>query len=406
MKIHSADRLRRGLVVNFILLASVFGLLSCTRGHGNDAATPAMELPFELIGGRIYLPATVNGHNVTAIIDTGAAATVIDLPLAEQWDLPSLGTVSANGPGGSSVPARILRSTTVRIGNAEARVEYAVPLGSMGRLEGRPLEVVVGTAFFAKHVIEIDYSRRVLRIVAAHQAAPQEVTLPFRLERGLPHVQVELVAAGKTYRLDAMADTGASATTLTGRFLRDHQLDVPMTAKTVTGEGVGGTTQGRYMRADILRVGGVELRQPVLTASDEQSGGDGVESDRDIVLGSSILERFRVVLDYRAERIILIPGDATSRAFEADKSGMRIVAEGPAFKVFRVAGVLENSSASAAGIQTGDVIDALDGISAGQYRLWELRELFRKSPAAGAWRLRIRRGAVLLQVTLPAKSII
>ncbi|HUJ93534.1 MAG TPA: aspartyl protease family protein [Candidatus Bathyarchaeia archaeon] len=399
-------------LVPCLLIGTLFWVARYAASRGGakqksqaTAASMDTEIAFELVGGRIYVPAVVNGHATMAIVDTGAAASIMDLALADQWNLPSSGAASASGGGSSAVPAKILRDTNVRIGDVEEQVEYAVPLTSLASFEGRPLDVIIGARFFSHRIVEIDYPRRRLRISGASGNSTSEVTLPIRFSNGLPHIRASLVVGNKTYDLDALLDTGASATTLTNRFLREHPLDVPTTAKTVTGGGVGGSTEGRYLRPELLRLSGIELRQPVLIASEAQSGADGLDTDRDLVLGSSVLQRFRVIIDYSHKRVTMIPNPQTYDAFEVDKSGLRIVAEGPDLRVFKVAGVLEKSSSETAGIRPGDVIESIDGVESSRYRLWELRELFRTMPAAGAWHLSIRRDSSSLPITLPARNI-
>jgi len=67
--------------------------------------------------------------------------------------------------------------------------------------------------------------------------------------------------------------------------------------------------------------------------------------------------------------------------------------------------VLAGSSAEAAGVELGDVLESIDDAPASKHTLEELREVFR-SPSATEWKLGWRRGDERLSVTVPAKSII
>ena len=75
--------------------------------------TPIEEMEFEMVGGRIYVPVEVNGHKTSAILDSGASMAVMDLGLADQWKLPSQGTVPVGGIGKERVTGKLLSDSFV-----------------------------------------------------------------------------------------------------------------------------------------------------------------------------------------------------------------------------------------------------------------------------------------------------
>jgi hypothetical protein len=209
----------------------------------------------------------------------------------------------------------------------------------------------------------------------------------------------------EVYELDAMVDSGASGMTLSGKFLAAHPLDVRATAKAVVMAGVGGDVEGRLFRPDAIEIGSLRFAKPVVVMAETASGEQGTDSDYDVLLGADLLRRCRVVVDYPRTRFAFEAGPDFAKPFEADKSGLRLVARGADLRTFEVAGVLPGSSAAEAGIAVGDVIETIDGAPASKLTLQQLRERFRVADAK-RWQLGIRRGGEVLSIELVARSIV
>lgn len=367
---------------------------------------PIAELDFEIVGGRIYVPAEVNGHKTSVLLDTGAAASVMDLGLAQQWNLSTRGEVNVRGTGSAQVKGKILSDAQVSFGGIMQPIQVAVPLDSLAEKEGRRLEVIVGHQFFQTHIVEVDYGKRHLRVFNdTASVAPKGTIIPIRLVHNKPHITSEVVIGGTEYKLETMVDTGASTSTLTAKFLKDRPLKVTTTPRMEVAGGVGGSVEGRLFRPDSVKIGSVSFTKAILTTTETAGGGEGLESAYDFKLGADLLRRFRVTFDYPNKRMILEAGDDALRPFEADKTGLRIQAHGSDLRSFRIVGVLPGSSAEKADVAVGDVIETVDEVPASKFALHELRELFR-SPSTNKWKLGIRRGSQPLKRTVVAKSVI
>jgi predicted aspartyl protease len=370
-----------------------------------DNRTSVTELDFEIVGGRIYVPAEINGHKTSAILDTGASSSVLNLALAGQWDLPTQGALNAQGIGGGPITGKVLNDVVVTIGNITEQIPYAIPLDSLATMEGRRLEVILGSQFFLKHIVEVDYAKRHLRIFdGGADVSLKGIAVPIHIVNSLPHITSIMVVGGAEYKLEAMVDTGASSG-LTAMFLNAHQLNVTKTERTVIAGGAGGYVEGRFFRPDSVKLGSVSLAKPVITLTETGGGLTGGGAKYDILIGGDLMRRFRVTFDYPHTRMMLEASDEVSQPFEADKTGLRIYAQGSDLRSFKIVGVLGGSSSDKAGIIVDDVIESIDSVPASQFTLQQLRELFR-SPTALKWELGIRRGDQRLKLTVAAKSII
>lgn len=367
---------------------------------------PLAEIEFELVNGHIYVPATVNGNAASAIIDSGAGMSVMDSALADRWKLPSSGNLQARGIGKETVQGKFLKETVVRFGDIAMPMTIAIPLGGLTEAEGRPLETVIGYEFFRKHVVQIDYPARRLRVYAGDtNLSLSGTTLPIKIVGNHPHIATEMTVAGKAYPLQTMIDTGASGGGLSAKFLKANPLDVPATPRAVIGGGVGGFIEGRFFRPDALKIGQHSASKPVLTMTDAEGGASGENSSYDLLLGSDILRRFKVTFNYGKSTVTFEPSDELGKPFEADKTGLRLFAREGGLAGFRVMGVMPGSAAETAGLRKEDVIETINGKPAGSYKLHQLREALR-SPDAKLWDLGVLRGSERLKVRIEPKSII
>ena len=93
-------------------------------------------------------------------------------------------------------------------------------------------------------------------------------------------------------------------------------------------------------------------------------------------IGADILRKFKVILDYAHDRVILERGAHFGEPLEFDMSGLSLSADAVK-KSLTVDEVYANSPASEAGIQEGDVLTAIDGRAISEFSLSDVRELFR-----------------------------
>jgi predicted metalloprotease with PDZ domain len=129
-------------------------------------------------------------------------------------------------------------------------------------------------------------------------------------------------------------------------------------------------------RIKSLQLGPLTFAEPVATfsqAKEEAPWGPDIAG----TVGGELLRRFKLTLDYPRHRLIIERNGHIRELFETDMSGLTLVAEGPSLKTIRVTNVLEHTPGASAGIQKGDIIAGVDGQPAVDYKLSDLREMFR-----------------------------
>jgi predicted aspartyl protease len=239
----------------------------------------ASELPLTLSPyGLIFVPITVGGADVLAMIDTGAFTRVqISRSLATRLKLATAASdESAQGYAyGRTAVERA--KTSVAIGQVVEDAEVTVAgttLDAVAKQVGTPFEALLGWGFLRERPCRIDYPRRRFAFGAAPVAGTAE--LAYREVNRAPIV--DIVAAGK--RIAMLFDTGAPTCTLESKTFGI----APNTFRDVEYTFAGTTATLRTLGRDL-----------------SVNAALGIEG----VIGTNALERYVVGIDPGAHRIVL-----------------------------------------------------------------------------------------------------
>lgn len=406
--------LRAGLAW-FLLLFSALALFTpAQRAQQPGAAAPAQSssvsrFPMEMNGNHVLLQGRVNGSGpYWFTLDTGAAASVINMRRAREMGLQLTETGSAQGAGGTAKTAR-LRGITFSLEGVEIKNlnVMAIALESIEATSGRSMDVIIGAELFHRYVVEVDYETRFITLYEPKQFVYNGTgeSLPLRLDLNHPYVTAKLVIPGlEPIEGDFVIDAGSGfGLTFNPAFVQERKLleRVPNTVQSKA-RGVGGEFPLTIGRIESLSLGRFRLDSP--TAAFPQTGGFISKKGSAGNIGGLILRRFKVIFDYSRKRMILEPNKSFNDPFEFDKSGLALVTDVPQFKIIKVNRVMENSPAAEAGIKVEDVILEVDGRAASEFTLHVLREMLKKE--GNTFKLKIKRGEEILQMVLKTRRLI
>lgn len=267
---------------------------------------------------------------------------------------------------------------------------------------GHRFDGILGVDFIREFVVEIDWIGKVLtlRHRSAFSYRGKGVSLPVTLDaRSHPQVNAAVrLGPGREATGLFLIDIGASrGLTLNSPFVVQEQLLTgERTVVPLRGFGAGGALKGVASRIEGLRIGEWVIKNPIAAFSQDAQGAYAA-TDKQGSIGAEVLRRFRVILDFGRERIILEPNERFGDPFEHDMSGLALQAVGSAFDSFKVVAVDDGSAAATAGVKVGDVVVTIDGRPASGFDLNEIRRLL---ALAGQYKLGVRRGEALVAITL------
>jgi predicted aspartyl protease len=371
-----------------------------------------VNVPFDLYGDNILIPVRVNNSQpIWLIFDSGASINVINQRTIERLGLKTKGSVNLNA-GGGSVGGAFVESATVSLTGVEAfnQMIAAAPLDALAAYSGRDIQGLIGNNFIQKFVVEIDYAHRLLIFHDPHAYSLAHEPDAIRLENrgGNPFIKVELSLNGHETMTDLFEiDTGSNGIFSINRpFAETHQLlkilPKASMAEGIGGAGLGGDTKSIDARIISIRLGQYIIDKPVVHIS-QDTEGFGASADAGFI-GTELLRRFTVILDYQSQRMLLKPNANFKEPFEVDMSGLEMRTEANNFKVIKIKHVRANFPAAEAGLREDDEIVAVNGHPAAEFDLDKLAKMFKQ--AGKEYQLTVRRGDKVIRARLKMKRVI
>lgn len=316
------------------------------------------EYPVHIRGEHLYLDGTVMGQPVNVLLDSGAGATVMDSSLARRLGLEGTGRLPASGIGGT----REFSFAEVEEYEAAGAVVRDQMLAVMPLSlqfypsTGQRIDLILGYDFLSRFVTRIDYGRETIALWEPDSFTyrnGEAATVPAERSMGLLSVDAVLE---DSVPVRLLLDTGAGGNVhLTPTFFEEHPgfLAGRQTFETEM-EGVGGSDSIVGFRVSSVTLGDYTVPGGLCSSFD---GGD-ILSGFDGILGSGILSRFVVTLDYSAGRLILEPSSLFEEGLPETLTGMGLeVRDG----TLAVRSVVAGSPADRAGLIEGDILISVDG---------------------------------------------
>jgi predicted aspartyl protease len=334
-------------------------------------------VPFVLYSGHIYVDAMINGKGPFHFVFDSGALNVLTPATAQQLGLASSGKVEASGTGGTQ-SASVTKIDSVAIGNLTMRNQkfYVVDLPPSDG-EGRLIDGLIGFDWLSQFRTRIDYSASTLTFYGRQAPQMPGAATPTKLSFRGRLAQVEANLDGITGNFSI--DTGSNGSLiLYPAFASAHALASRYKAKTevMSAVGIGGPVYALTTRAGEFIVGGHTVKKPVTFLPKTQTGAsaDSKISGR---IGSGILRRFTVTLDYPRSQAYFEPNAMFTAPDLADRSGLRVNSSAGGFKVVFV---VKDSPAMLAGFVKDDIIVTIDGQPASGVDLAALRTQFKGAP--------------------------
>ena len=319
--------------------------------------TEARWVPFDLTpGNQIRFTMTLDGKPVTAILDTGVSNTVI----ARRSSAVDLARVTGSGSAtaiGGAVPIGWLATHEIAMGGLTRRggSVAVAELPALATGSAKAVDLLVGRDLTAGQALDVDYASHRFRLLPSGR-------LPFRGSTGpltiSPKRQLyeTTIMVGERRLAPIVIDTGdGSAVTLSADAWRSVAANAGATTTAVS-FGLAGPTVNQLAILPDLRVGGDAAREAEVRI--EPRGGFSETIGVAGRIGSGFLQRYRVLLDPGAGRMVLAPGPSADAPVLRSTSGLLVGIEPGRLKVLHV---MRGSPAATSGWRDGELICRIDG---------------------------------------------
>jgi len=381
--------------------------LACWHRPPPAPLVPMAVVPFDAYGGAIYVPAVINGDSAWLMLDTGLSRTGLD----REW-ARTVGIVPGAAP---APPIAAAASTavvdTIRLGELTLLHHPVVlyPLSGLSEASGRLQVGLVGHDVLQHYTVVIDYQQRRVQLFdpARYRYKGPGTTVRFTADADLPLLRAHVKVRGRRpIPARLLLDTGASGLCLilTTPFAEQHGLSrVAPAIEAPIGTGLVGELHGTIVRLQQLQLGGVKVPFPTTGLGGEYKGFLA-RTDIDGVIGNSVFEGSRLIVDYAGRRAIVEPRPADTSPCDFDMSGLRLAARGPGLRHIVVDYVVPRSPSAEAGIAVGDELLLIDGRGVAEGDLSDARKALRAEGTVR--RLVLRRDADTIRVALKLRKLL
>ncbi|MGI9652071.1 PDZ domain-containing protein [Chryseobacterium sp. RLHN22] len=378
-------------------------------------------IPFKFINNLIFIPMTVNGVQLTFLLDTGVAENTIFSLEDKEMTLSSMEKMKFSGLGGNASIEGFKSDRNIgKIGSHI--VNYSLMLYiildedfNISPHVGIPVNGILGYHFFKDYPIIIDYSSKKITVFKDRELFLKKVQkfdeLPISVEKNKPYIEteVEMTKEKKTSKL--LIDLGNSdAIWLFPTLIKDFVYNRP-NIEDFLGRGFNGDIYGKRSRIHNFYLGNYKFEKPLTAMPDEYSIQHlSLVKDRKGSLGGDIMRRFTVAFDYQNEKLYLRKNKNYDDPFHFNMSGLDFKQDGLQWEkdyltfrtanekstsgnietynsnlqykfvlkpLFSIAGVRKDSPADKAGLKKDDKLIVINGKKTSDMTLNKIMEMMK-----------------------------
>ncbi|MEG0929036.1 PDZ domain-containing protein [Chryseobacterium sp.] len=401
----------------------LLGLLLCIFAHAQNSFelinTKKAVIPFQFINNLIFIPINVNGAELTFLLDTGVAETILFSLENKELKLGNVEKIKFSGLGGSlSIDGLKSDRNMGRIGDALVNTSMSLYViideeFNISSHVGIPVNGVIGYHFFKDHPIFIDYISKKITVYENIDLLKKKIRkfeeLPITIERDKPYLYagVEMTSEKKDSKL--LIDLGNSdAIWLFPTLIKNFVYNRP-NIDDFLGRGFNGDIYGKRSRIHNFYLGDFKFEKPLTAMPDEFSIQHvNLVENRKGSIGGEITRRFTVIFDYPNKKLYLRKNRNFSDPFHFNMSGLDFKQDGLEWKqdrvaietqnlasmgaegyknsfqykfslkpMFSIAGVRKDSPAYEAGLQKDDRIISINGNKSSDMTLEKIIELMK-----------------------------
>ncbi|MCD4655893.1 aspartyl protease family protein [bacterium] len=330
-----------------------------------------VTVPMTLCGEHLIVGIKINGKGpYDFVLDSGAAATIIDNSFADELGLERISGMQAVGIGGAESVDKV---EVAELSIGDFRIDtldlYCMDMKILGEMLGLDdnFKGIVGYDLFARAIMKLDYQNQQLTIIDPEHFEYDGPGKPVSGEIVNNLICVNGIIDGDIIG-KIRIDTGAAGGLhLHGGYLREHGLldryqgDVEMEMY-----GAGGKQTIQLVKVKTLKLGDFEVKEPLSTLMLSKDGEDGIMGTLDAIAtaGNGVLSRFVVFFDYDNNRLILEPSERIGHANRINRAGLVLIEDDQGGIVAGV--VMKGSPADKAGFLVGDEIIKFEKLKTGK----------------------------------------
>lgn len=329
-----------------VLFASIF--IHAQKNSFELINVPKAVIPFKLINNLIFIPVNVNGAELTFLLDTGVAETLLFSLDNKELKLSNVEKMKFSGLGENlSVDGLKSDRNLARIGEHLVNTSMMLYLimdeeFNISSHVGIPVNGVIGYHFFKNHPVSIDYISKKITVYQNSESVKKKVRkyeeLPITIEHDKPYLAADVEMTNEKKSSKLLIDLGNSdAIWLFPTLIKDFVYNRP-NIDDFLGRGFNGDIFGKRSRIHYFYLGKFQFEKPLTAMPDEYSIQHvKLVADRKGSVGGEIMRRFTNVFDYSAGKLYLKKNKNFNDSFHFNMSGLDFKQDGLEWHEDRVA---------------------------------------------------------------------
>nr|WP_245531136.1 aspartyl protease family protein [Belliella baltica] len=347
------------------------------------------EIPFINSNNLIIVPVSINGNEpVNFIVDTGVRTNIFfSKTLANQLGLQYTRSLNLVGADGKTVlTASVSPNNHFDLGNVEGKIQTILVLDEdffeLESVIGIPIYGVLGYEFFKFNPVRIDYDRGKMFFYKTDALKWRPIgfrKLKMPIEYNKPYINAKVKqVAGEDLYTKLLIDTGANHGLLLNKESTEEIVIPPVNLETDLGRSLGGDLFGVVGRSKFLSLNGLRFNNIITSYPFETEYSYIIkETGRQGSIGSELLGRLELIIDYPRERFLFKRSVTFTNPFEFDMSGITPKILPSDIRRVYVARLKEQSPAFNAGVRVLDEIIEINKIPIGFWELSDIIKVFR-----------------------------
>ena len=412
-----------------------------------------ISIPFQFINNLIIIPIEVNGVSMSFLLDTGVEDSILfSLDETDEVRFSQVEKIKIKGLGSNNSFEGFKSNHNKLSINNYTDLNHAIYLVldqniNISAQVGFPVNGIIGYHFFENNLVKINYTNKKITVYNTASKALKSikkdfVEQPIELIQNKPYItcQAYFEDEQKPVATKLLLDTGNSDALWFFKQSDDKIVIPKSNIDDYLGRGFSGDVFGKRGKIKALQINNFKFSNPLASFPDTLST---TNVDKNIgrggSIGSDIIRRFTIVLDYKSNRVYLKKNSQFDDPFNINMSGIEIqhkglqwISEGyeenPTinnnfynsngdkmannFKykfelkpIYVITSIRKNSPGDSAGLQKEDVIVKIDGKNGYNFSLQQINELL-KSEEGKIVEFEIDRKGKIMKFKIQLKDVL